>query len=89
MTARAVRHRCFGPHVIEIAPFLADTDEVPVDEVVRFFEVPSVEGGGQRMTKRQSKCITTQSGRLSRVRSDQDNRPSTEERGGSYAATDL
>jgi hypothetical protein len=39
MTARAVRHRCFGPHVIEIAHFLADTDEVPADEVVRFFEV--------------------------------------------------
>jgi hypothetical protein len=35
MTARAVRHHCFGPHVIEIAHFLV----TPADEVVRFFEV--------------------------------------------------
>jgi hypothetical protein len=28
----------FGPHVIALAHFLADTDEVPANEGVRFFE---------------------------------------------------
>ena len=37
MTAAAI-HRRFGPHVIAIARFLADTDDVPAREVVRFFE---------------------------------------------------